>query len=71
MLKRIATACGAGLRAFGRALPTIIRDLVGLVAVAIIAYGAWLILPAAGFIVGGSLLLLGVVLSAQSNGTGA
>lgn len=73
MFKRIAAASGAGLRAFGRAVPTIIRDLVGLAAVALIAYGTWLILPAAGFITGGALLLLGVYLiSAQANsGTGA
>lgn len=73
MFKQIAAVSGAGLRAFGRAVPTIIRDLVGLAAVALIAYGAWLIMPAAGFITGGSLLLLGVYLvSAQANsGTGA
>jgi hypothetical protein len=68
MFKKIAAASGAGLRAFGRAVPTIIRDLVGVAAVGLIAYGAWLLNPAAGFITGGTLLLVGVYLvSAQTN----
>lgn len=40
------------------------RDIIGLSAVASIAYGAWLAYPPAGFIVGGVLVLAGVVLSA-------
>lgn len=44
------------------ALPTFLRDLAGVAAVGLIAYGAWLITPAAGFIVGGTLLLTGVIL---------
>lgn len=58
MLKRIAGALGA----IGAGAPIVIRDLTGLASVAMIAYGAWLIAPAAGFIVGGSLLLAGTLL---------
>ena len=71
MFKRIAAASGVGIMAFGRALPTIIRDIAGVAGVALIAYGAWLIMPAAGFITGGALLVLGVVLISANRGTSA
>lgn len=53
---------GRGLR---RVLPSLCRDAVGLGAVGSISYGAWLVTPAAGFIVGGSLVLAGVLLTAR------
>ena len=61
MFKKIGSGLGVGARAFGRALPTIARDVAGLCAVGFISYGAWLVMPAAGFITGGVLVLAGVV----------
>ncbi|MDX0897443.1 hypothetical protein GOD90_10615 [Sinorhizobium medicae] len=46
-------------------LAVIARDAVGVSAVASIAYGAWLIYPPAGFIVGGLLILAGVIAAAR------
>jgi len=51
------------LRQFAAYAPALIRDLAGLAGVGLIAYGAWLVLPAAGFIAGGVLLLAGALLS--------
>lgn len=42
-----------------------LRDGAGLAAVAAIAYGAWSIYTPAGFLVGGTLVLTGVVLAAR------
>jgi hypothetical protein len=50
------------MRSLVRALPEMLRDLVGLVAVAAITFGAWQIYVPAGWIVGGGLFLTGVVL---------
>ncbi|MER9901616.1 hypothetical protein [Mesorhizobium sp. M0130] len=50
------------LAAIAVRLPIVLRDLVGLAAVALISYGAWLVVPAAGYIVGGVLLLAGTIL---------
>ncbi|WP_164903250.1 hypothetical protein [Rhizobium leguminosarum] len=41
------------------------RDAVGVSAVASISYGAWLIYPPAGFIVGGLIILSGVIAAAR------
>ncbi len=41
------------------------RDLSGIVAVASIAYGSWLIYQPAGFIVGGFIVLAGVIAMAR------
>lgn len=71
MFKRIAAASGIVATTIGRALPTVIRDVAGLAGVGLIAYGAWLIMPAAGYITGGALLVLGVVLISANRGTGA
>lgn len=46
-----------------RALPDLIRDACGLAGAGAIAYGAWLVYPPAGFIVGGGLVLVGVLMS--------
>lgn len=44
-------------------MPSLLTDVVGLSGAASVAYGAWLVLPAAGFITGGVLLMVGAVLS--------
>jgi hypothetical protein len=58
MLKKLA----APLAALASAFPVVARDFIGLCAVGLISYGAWLIMPAAGFIVCGVLLLAGTIL---------
>lgn len=61
MFKKMVGGLSAGAAAFGRALPTIARDVAGLCAVGLISYGAWMVAPAAGFITAGSLVLAGVI----------
>jgi len=60
MMKQLAIA----VRATGVAVPGLLRDLAGLSGVGLVAYGAWLVYPPAGFIVGGSLLIVGALLLA-------
>jgi hypothetical protein len=50
----------------------VIRDIAGIGAVASISYGAWLIYPPAGFVVGGVIVLVGVIASGfgKARGTG-
>lgn len=55
----------AGFALLARVVPILLRDAVGLFGAGGIAYGAWLLHPAAGFIVGGGLLLAGALLSAS------
>jgi hypothetical protein len=43
-------------------LATVMRDLAGLAGAGLVAYGAWLVFPPAGFITGGVLLLAGALL---------
>ena len=43
-------------------LLVLLRDGGGLAGAALIAYGAWLVFPPAGFITGGVLLLAGALL---------
>jgi divalent metal cation (Fe/Co/Zn/Cd) transporter len=43
-----------------------ITDFVGLVGVALVSYGAWLVMPAAGFIVAGLFILAGVLFNSRS-----
>lgn len=59
MLNRVAT----GLRALGAVMPILLRDGAGLCGIGLISYGAWLILPAAGFIACGVLLVTGAMLA--------
>ncbi len=54
---------------FRNALPKLLRDLAGFVAVGAISTGAWMAWPPAGFMVGGALVLAGVVLSARQDGS--
>ncbi|MER8754091.1 hypothetical protein NKH69_00205 [Mesorhizobium sp. M0976] len=58
MLKKLA----GPLATIAVRLPIVLRDLVGLAAVGLISYGAWLVVPAAGYIVCGVLLLAGTIL---------
>lgn len=48
-------------------VPVLLRDLAGIAGAASISYGAWLIMPACGFIVGGILLLIGVIILSRKN----
>ena len=48
------------------ALAALLRDLAGLLGAASITYGARLVSPAAGFIVGGVLLLAGALAVGRS-----
>lgn len=64
MLRRI----GYGIAVGASYLPTILRDIVGLAAVASIAYGAWMLHPAAGFITAGVLVLAGVIMLSMKAG---
>ena len=57
------------VRTAAAAVPGLLRDLAGLSGVGLVAYGAWLIFPPAGFIVGGSLLTLGALLLALGHRT--
>lgn len=45
--------------------PEIIRDGIGIVGAGLIAYGSWLLLPAAGYIVGGMLIVVAAWLHAR------
>ena len=67
MFGRMKAPLLKGLVVAGRALPVMLRDAVGVAAVGSIAYGSWLLNPAAGFIVGGMLVLAGVLLSSRQN----
>lgn len=72
MFKKVSAASAAVASALGRTLPTFLRDLAGLAGVGLVAYGAWLLHPAAGYITGGTLLLVGVcMLSGANRGTGS
>lgn len=68
-LQRISNAIASGLRALGKALPALARDAAGLAGATLIAYGAWLVFPAAGYIVGGVLLISGALLTARGGGS--
>lgn len=54
----------AALRSVATALPGFVRDLAGLCGVCLVSYGAWLVYPPAGFLVGGSLMIAGALLLA-------
>jgi hypothetical protein len=59
-MKLLATA----VRTIAGVVPGLVRDLAGLCGVGLVSYGAWLIYPPAGFVVGGLLLILGALLIA-------
>lgn len=62
MLKKIGINLAAAVSKASVALLDLVRELAGVAAVGLIAYGTWLIYPPAGFIVGGILLLVGAIL---------
>jgi hypothetical protein len=45
--------------------PDVVRELVGLGGAGLIAYGAWLLHPSAGYIVGGMLMVAGAWLHSR------
>jgi len=47
------------------AVPALLRDAAGLAGAGAVAYGAWLVYPPAGFMVGGGLLIAGAWLSGK------
>ena len=63
MMKQLAAA----VRAIAMVVPGLARDLAGLCGVGLVSYGAWLIYPPAGFIIGGILLIVGTLLIALGN----
>jgi hypothetical protein len=52
------------MASFAKMVPGLLRDIAGICGVSLVSYGAWLIYPPAGFIVGGMLLTLGTLLLA-------
>lgn len=50
------------LQSIRRALPVVVRDVVGVGGAIGIVYGSWLLFAPLGFIVGGGFALLGAVL---------
>ena len=51
------------IAAISRKIPDLLRDIAGIIAVAMISYGAWLVYEPAGYIVGGLLMLIGVIMN--------
>ena len=45
----------------------ILHDLIGVIGASLVAYGAWLVFPPAGFITGGVLLLAGALLLSRGS----
>ena len=48
----------SAIAATGRAIPHLVVDGLGFAGAGAIAYGAWLIYPPAGFLVGGALMMV-------------
>jgi hypothetical protein len=65
MLKPIGQNLGALFARASGIIGDLIRELTGLAAVGLIAYGVWVINPPFGFITGGILLLAGTILLAM------
>ena len=65
MFKRVFLGGAALVSACAMAVGVVLRDMIGLAAVGLIAYGAWLIFPPAGFIAGGGLLLVGSLIASR------
>jgi len=62
MFKQVAVGLRRATTATAQAIPGLLRECAGLAAVGAISYGAWLMYPPAGFLVGGALVLAGVLL---------
>jgi hypothetical protein len=54
------------LRAIAVYTPIVVRDVVGIAGAGSVAYGAYIITPAAGFIVGGALAIVGSYLASRA-----
>jgi hypothetical protein len=52
-------------------LPGLACDVAGYAGASAIAYGAWLVYPPAGFLVGGALLIVGAMLYGRKFAAGA
>jgi hypothetical protein len=46
-------------------MKSLIPDFIGLLGVALVSYGAWLVLPAAGFITAGLFIVVGVTINSR------
>lgn len=46
-------------------MKSLVTDFIGLIGVGLVSYGAWLVLPAAGFITAGLFIIVGVYSSAR------
>lgn len=55
------------VRTIAGVVPGLVRDLAGLCGVGLVSYGAWMIYPPAGFIVAGTLLIVGALTIALGN----
>lgn len=53
------------MKAIGRALPALARDAAGISGAGLIVYGAWLVYAPAGFVVGGTFLMLSALVLAR------
>jgi hypothetical protein len=60
-----------GLASAAPVSSVLLRDGAGVVGAVMIAYGAWLILPALGFIVGGCFLLAVAILTSRKDSADA
>lgn len=56
--------------AIRKLLPIVARDAAGLAGAGLIAYGAWLVYAPMGYIVGGTLLLMGALGASRSRAIG-
>lgn len=47
-------------------MKSILTDFIGLIGVGLVSYGAWLVLPAAGFITAGLFIIVGTIVNSRS-----
>lgn len=66
-MTRIANQIAASLRALGPPLGALIEVLLLLAGAALVAYGAWEAWKPAGPMVGGTLIIVGIILRARGS----
>jgi glucose dehydrogenase len=67
LFRRTGAAMGAAVTAMARAVPALLRDVVGLSGLAAIGYGTWLIYVPAAFIFAGlAMLVISILLARRS-----
>lgn len=67
LFRRMRAGFGAAVSATARAVPPLLRDLVGLGGLGAIGYGIWLIFTPAAFIFAGlSMLAISILLARRS-----